>query len=372
MSRLLRGLPYTRVLRNTYSPQANGLVFWLPNGTALNYEQTYGAVGTFTGIHNLISTERGLAQKYEANYQTCWRYPYNSRFSGLSVITVSHWVYWLNFSDHYRYTVAQSGFGETPDRCWRFRTEQAANLVWQISNDGNDPGAAEATYPLASLSHNRWYHIVGTLDASGYLHLYIDGKLVSSALAETPPIYDLNTIGVSIGSSWDDSVYARHDGYIDDVRVYNRALSDAEVWQLYDPATRWDLYDIGPPLVVGYIEATGALTVADIQHSHNLDNVVLTQVHNLTVADIQHSHSLDNVVLGLAGVTLTQEGFRWRNDDGSESAATWAATQDANHSISAEAAIRLRILIDAANDPDAGQYRLEYRKVGDPDWKVVQ
>ena len=27
-----------------------------------------------------------------------------------------------------------------------------------------------------------------------------------------------------------------------DVRAWNRALTAAEVWQLYDPRTRWDLY----------------------------------------------------------------------------------------------------------------------------------
>jgi hypothetical protein len=32
------------------------------------------------------------------------------------------------------------------------------------------------------------------------------------------------------------------DGLIADVRIYKRALSDAEVWALYDPRSRWDLY----------------------------------------------------------------------------------------------------------------------------------
>lgn len=37
---------------------------------------------------------------------------------------------------------------------------------------------------------------------------------------------------------------ARIGAYIYDVRLYNRFLSDADVWSLYDPRTRWDLYQV--------------------------------------------------------------------------------------------------------------------------------
>ncbi len=61
--------------------------------------------------------------------------------------------------------------------------------------------------------------------------------------------------GISVGSSaatgtagpfstfhlgtWTNQVF---DGLIWDARVYDRALSDAEVWALFDPSTRWELY----------------------------------------------------------------------------------------------------------------------------------
>lgn len=39
------------------------------------------------------------------------------------------------------------------------------------------------------------------------------------------------------------------------------------------------------------------LIVQDASHSHSVDNVVLTQVHNITVADSAHSHTVDGVVV---------------------------------------------------------------------------
>jgi hypothetical protein len=66
-----------------------------------------------------------------------------------------------------------------------------------------------------------------------------------------------------------------------------------------------------------------------------------------------------------------QEGFRWRNDDGSESAATWAAAQDVNITAPRQSRRRLRILINTTLDAPSNAYRLEYNRVGDNDWRVV-
>jgi len=36
---------------------------------------------------------------------------------------------------------------------------------------------------------------------------------------------------------------AGFDGEMADIRIYNRALSPDAIWAMYDPKTRWDLYD---------------------------------------------------------------------------------------------------------------------------------
>jgi hypothetical protein len=70
--------------------------------------------------------------------------------------------------------------------------------------------------------------------------------------------------------------------------------------------------------------------------------------------------------------TLTQEGFRFRNDDGSESAATWLAAQDTNITQPLNTNTRLRVLLDASGDPAAGTYQLEWQKVSEGVWRKVR
>lgn len=66
-----------------------------------------------------------------------------------------------------------------------------------------------------------------------------------------------------------------------------------------------------------------------------------------------------------------QEGFRWRNDDGSESTATWLATQDTGITQPTGTNTRLRTIMNTTNDEPSESYQLEYRKVGNTDWHKV-
>ena len=62
-----------------------------------------------------------------------------------------------------------------------------------------------------------------------------------------------------------------------------------------------------------------------------------------------------------ASATIEQEGFRFRNDDGSESTATWKANQDVNINLAADTAFRLRFLLKATGNPDSIDAQAEAR-----------
>jgi len=72
-----------------------------------------------------------------------------------------------------------------------------------------------------------------------------------------------------------------------------------------------------------------------------------------------------------ASGTLEQEGFRFRNDDGSESAATWLAAQDTNIIQPKTTNTRLRMLLNSTLNRGSEQYRLEYRAVGGSTWTAI-
>jgi hypothetical protein len=84
---------------------------------------------------------------------------------------------------------------------------------------------------LQSLSANTWYHIVGTYDGTD-LKVYVNGIEDNSTSASVIP--ENNTNNVHIGSTTAASSF--FDGKIDDVRIYNRALTATDVTSLYEHA----------------------------------------------------------------------------------------------------------------------------------------
>ena len=74
---------------------------------------------------------------------------------------------------------------------------------------------------------------------------------------------------------------------------------------------------------------------------------------------------------GAGAATLEQTHYRFRNDDGSETTATWAAAEDTPISLAKNTPVRLRVEIGATGDPASAAYKLQYRKVGDEIWRDV-
>ena len=60
-------------------------------------------------------------------------------------------------------------------------------------------------------------------------------------------------------------------------------------------------------------------------------------------------------------MALEQYAFRFRNDNGSETAATYAANENTNITLTPGSKTRIRIGIDATGDPTSKQFQLEYR-----------
>lgn len=61
-----------------------------------------------------------------------------------------------------------------------------------------------------------------------------------------------------------------------------------------------------------------------------------------------------------SSLTLYQTRYRWRNDDGDEDAATWAAAESTAHTIAKQTPVRLRVQVDTTGDAPAGQVGLQY------------
>ena len=84
--------------------------------------------------------------------------------------------------------------------------------------------SGSALFGTGKLSANAWTHLAGTYDGAT-LRLYVNGVLVSSR-AQTGTI-PISTSPLQIGG---DSNYGQYfPGKIDEVRIYSRALSAADI-----------------------------------------------------------------------------------------------------------------------------------------------
>jgi hypothetical protein len=83
------------------------------------------------------------------------------------------------------------------------------------------------------VGNSQWHHIVTGYDGSKSF-TYIDGILKTSALG-TDYIHNSSTIWIG-GRREGDTTHVK--GFIDDVRIYNRALSETEIQTLYNNKTK--------------------------------------------------------------------------------------------------------------------------------------
>ncbi|MEP6862472.1 MAG: LamG domain-containing protein [Deltaproteobacteria bacterium] len=79
---------------------------------------------------------------------------------------------------------------------------------------------------------NTWTHVACTGGGST-LRAYVDGQQVATGILAGIPTG--STTGLTLGSDNPSGNGARLNGWLDDVRLYNRALSPKEVCRLHDP-----------------------------------------------------------------------------------------------------------------------------------------
>jgi hypothetical protein len=86
------------------------------------------------------------------------------------------------------------------------------------------------------LERGQWYFLVGTMDKMNErtrtMRLYINGAGVSELQTTEVVNYDTDAMWTTIGAV-DSGGWQNFDGHIDDVRLYDRALSPEEVLELY-------------------------------------------------------------------------------------------------------------------------------------------
>ena len=110
---------------------------------------------------------------------------------------------------------------------WYFCTYNG-HVEWNVSVNGSL--CSLLCYPPTST----WTHLVGTYDGQ-HVRLYMNGAEVGSGVAAAGSIdWTFTPLELNIGRYYDDNEDVPFDGRIDDVRIYNYALSDQKVLDLFN------------------------------------------------------------------------------------------------------------------------------------------
>ena len=110
--------------------------------------------------------------------------------------------------------------------------------IWMTSAEriqaGFETGAGTDFYATspASYSDGQWHYAVVTYDGSTAVRLYIDGVQVSSlSTSATPDNTGIQTVRIGANSLALNGFFT---GNVDEVRVWNRALSSTEIANAYN------------------------------------------------------------------------------------------------------------------------------------------
>ena len=133
--------------------------------------------------------------------------------------------FWINSSN----TVTKDIFGANTSQGYLLKALNATDTVSYRTSSG------ARTFDLSGLSSNpmkdgNWHHIAFTRNSSNLIQLYVDGSPVGSAQSLSG-----NTLFEIIGANYAKSLF--FDGKLDEVAIWNSALSSCDIKGIYDATT---------------------------------------------------------------------------------------------------------------------------------------
>jgi hypothetical protein len=230
----------------------NGLVGWWPfNGNA-NDESGNGNNGTVNGATLTSDRNNQSNSSYNFNVNN-WSFgsggdniyiPYNPSFN-FSDFTISTWIkrtsagssispQSLSIIRRFQY-----GYNNPNGETWVLEvghgtSQNGAILYGTVIEQSPSPASNFYSQSNQVVPLNQWCHIIMTY-SQNTIKLYINNQLVGTAIDPSITINTVGNSGLSIGlSEQANGQWAPFDGSIDDIGIWNRALTSQEISTLYN------------------------------------------------------------------------------------------------------------------------------------------
>lgn len=209
---------------NRQSEQARGLVGWWPMRGAIVAQDQVGVnpLNTFIDIPVPCALPSGLPGAWTGLVGAYWSSQFQDVYPTDSITLSARFVALTAAAD--QCVIAYTNGSNFP----LIVDLQSSTTLRAFRGDG---AYAIASGAYAGLGLET---LVTATASGGSIWLYVNGLLQSTATGAGT--------GFSAGQNVTTNRSGRIDGQLADLRIYNRVLSAPEVWALYDPATRYELY----------------------------------------------------------------------------------------------------------------------------------
>ena len=217
----------------SYVP-TNGLVGYWPFSGNANDLSGNGNNGTVNGA--TLTTDRFGISNSAYNYNGSTNYINVSNSTSLQFNGAITFSVWFNAStiplggvNSTSYIMSKGADGGTPYSWTSFLDTGVLSLtMW---NSGNGNNGATITNSQLTISTNQWYNVIFTFDGTN-AKAYLNGQLVST----TPSTYTIfsNTYDIKFGRRHISGLPYFFNGKIDDIGIWNRALTQQEITNLYN------------------------------------------------------------------------------------------------------------------------------------------
>ncbi|MDP2674285.1 MAG: LamG domain-containing protein [Dehalococcoidia bacterium] len=216
----IEGGTIRRISYSTDQPPSSGPVaaygFNEPSGTTVSDASGNGLDGSISGATRTASGKFGSALSFDGNNDWVTVLD-NPKLDLTTALTLEAWVY-----------------PRDPLSGWNtvILKEQAGHLTYAIygNTETNRPSGEiyttvhVVTSGSSQLPPNTWTHLAATYDGAA-LRLYVNGFLASSLAISGPVVSSAGPLRFGGNSVWGEFL----NGVIDEIRIYGRALSAAQI-----------------------------------------------------------------------------------------------------------------------------------------------
>ena len=159
--------------------------------------------------------------------------PFHNDFNVSTGLTISAWVYRDVFGASNEAIVARWNSQLSSEQyILMLKSPGILNADFTGAVGNSVTPAFGYTYNWGLAGSTIWYHLVFTWDTSNVHKIYLDGNVHSAARPGFETINDTTMQALYIGAQGGNARF--FEGRIDDVRLYNRAISQSEVDSLFN------------------------------------------------------------------------------------------------------------------------------------------